>query len=193
MSAANSNEVEIKFVVHAPTTLIRSLQNAGFTEKTPSTFESNTLYDNAVGDLRRAGEVLRIRQYGDHWTLTHKSRGDSSARHKTRVEHETAVADGEQMHSILLALGFAPSFRYEKYRAEWTDGSGDVVIDRTPIGHLAEIEGAPDWIDRTARTLEIHETDYINASYAELFLRWKQRTGSSARNMTFEECDTPRP
>jgi adenylate cyclase class 2 len=193
MSAPNSSEVEIKFLVHAPATLVRNLQSAGFTEKTPSTFESNTLYDNSVGDLRRAGEVLRLRLYGDHWKLTHKSRGDSDARHKTRVEHETAVEDGEQMHDILVALGFGPSFRYEKYRAEWTDGSGDVVIDRTPIGHIAEIEGAPDWIDRTAKLLGISQGDYITASYVELFLRWKQRTGSPALNMTFEECGTPRP
>jgi adenylate cyclase class 2 len=192
MSAPNSSEVEIKFLVHSPDALARNLQSAGFTEKTPSTFESNTLYDNAAGDLRRAGEVLRLRLYGEHWKLTHKSRGDA-ARHKTRVEHETAVKDGDQMHAILVALGFSPAFRYEKYRAEWTDGFGDVVIDHTPIGDVAEIEGAPEWIDRTARTLGVGESDYITASYAELFLRWKQRTGSRACNMTFEECGTPRP
>lgn len=193
MSANHSKEVEIKFLVHAPTALVRALQSAGFTEKTPSTFESNTLYDNALGDLRRAGEVLRLRLYGERWRLTHKSRGSTEARHKSRVEHETGVEDGEQMHAILLALGFSSSFVYEKYRAEWTDGVGDVVIDRTPIGHIAEIEGDPEWIDRTARALGVHERDYITASYIELFFRWKQRTGSAAINMTFEECGTARP
>lgn len=192
MSAHNSNEVEIKFLVHSPGTLLRSLQSSGFTEKTPSTFESNCLYDNTSGDLRRAGEVLRLRLYGDRWLLTHKSRGEVT-RHKSRIEHETAINDGEQMHAILTALGLRPSFRYEKYRAEWTDGSGDVVLDHTPIGHLAEIEGSSEWIDCTAHALGINPSDYITASYAELFLRWKQRTGSPALNMTFEECGTPRP
>ena len=97
------------------------------------------------------------------------------------------------MHAILVALGFSPSFRYEKYRAEWTDGTGELVIDRTPIGDLAEIEGAPQWIDLSARLLGISEADYITDSYAELFFRWKQRTGSPALNMTFDECGTPRP
>lgn len=192
MSATNSNEVEIKFAVHAPATLVRTLLSAGFKEKTPSTFESNTLYDNEGGELRHAGEVLRLRLYGDKWKLTHKSRGES-ARHKTRVEHETSVQDGEQMHAILVDLGFNPSFRYEKYRAEWTDGAGEVVIDRTPIGHIAEIEGDPEWIDRTAHALGISQSDYVTDSYVELFFRWKQRTGSPARNMTFEECGAPRP
>jgi adenylate cyclase class 2 len=192
MSTHDSNEVEIKFLVHHADTLVRSLESAGFHQKTPSTFEANTLYDNAAGDLRRAGEVLRLRLYGDQWRLTHKSRG-TAARHKTRVEHETAVADGDEMHAILTDLGFRPSFRYEKYRAEWSDGEGELVIDRTPIGDLAEIEGAPQWIDRIAKLLGISQADYITESYAELFSRWKQRTASPALNMTFDECRTPRP
>jgi adenylate cyclase, class 2 len=191
MSANNSNEVEIKFLVHDASALVNSLQSAGFHEQTPSTFEANTLYDDASGALRRAGEVLRLRLYGGHWRLTHKTRGTAS-KHKTRVEHETSVGDGEEMHAILTALGFSPSFRYEKYRAEWTDGTGEIVIDRTPIGDLAEIEGAPDWIDRIAKLLGLSEDDYITASYAELFFRWKQRTASAALNMTFDECGTPR-
>jgi adenylate cyclase class 2 len=192
MTAHSSDEVEIKFVVHDAAALVRSLQSAGFHEKTPSTFEANTLYDNASADLRRAGELLRLRVYGDRWRLTHKTRGDVR-KHKTRVEHETAVTNGEEMHAILTALGYRPSFRYEKYRAEWTDGAGDVVIDRTPIGDLAEIEGPPEWIDRVAKSLNLSESDYITASYAELFFSWKKRTGSAANNMTFEECGTPRP
>ena len=43
-----------------------------------------------------------------------------------------------------------------------------------------------------ARLLGVSEADYITASYAELFFRWKERTGSVALNMTFDECDTPR-
>lgn len=192
MSAHDSNEVEIKFLVHDAEALMRSLQSAGFRQQTPSTFEANTLYDDPSGSLRLAGEVLRLRLYGDHWRLTHKSRGTAS-KHKTRIEHETAVANGEEMHAILTALGYRPSFRYEKYRAEWTDDAGDVVIDRTPIGDLAEIEGAPQWIDRIAKLLGLRESDYITASYAELFFQWKECTGSDALDMTFEECGTPRP
>jgi adenylate cyclase class 2 len=192
MTAHNSNEVEIKFQVRDAQALESSLQNAGFHQKTPSAFEANTLYDNAAGDLRRTGEVLRLRVYGDRYLLTHKSRG-VSLKHKTRIEHETAVASAEQMHAILIALGFRPTFRYEKFRAEWSDGAGDVVIDHTPIGAFAEIEGAPQWIDRTAKILGLSEGDYITASYAELFFRWKERTGSDALHMTFEQCGTPHP
>jgi adenylate cyclase class 2 len=192
MTAHDHNEVEIKFLVNDAAALARSLQSAGFQEQTASTFEANTLFDTASGDLRRAQEILRLRVYGGIWTLTHKSRG-TAGKHKSRAEHETAVADGEEIHAILTALGYRPAFRYEKFRAEWADGTGEVVIDRTPIGDVAEIEGAPQWIDRIAGILNLRESNYITASYAELFFQWKERTRSAALNMTFEECGTPRP
>jgi adenylate cyclase class 2 len=192
MTAHESNEVEIKFLVHDIAALVRCLQAAGFHQKTPSIFEANTIYDTAAGALRAAGELLRLREYGGNWRITHKAPA-KPGRYKSRVEHETSVASGEEMHAILSALGFSPAFRYEKFRAEWTDGVGEVVIDRTPIGDLAEIEGAPDWIDRIAHSLGIQQADYITSSYAELFFQWRQRTGSLANNMTFDECGTPRP
>jgi adenylate cyclase class 2 len=192
MATHDGNEVEIKFVVHDVEALTSALQSAGFRQKTESSFESNVLYDSLASDLRHRGELLRLRRYDKQWKLTHKSRG-TAGRHKSRAELETAVSDGEEMHSILGAIGFHPTFRYEKYRAEWSDGHGEVVIDRTPIGMFGEIEGSPEWIDRTAKSLGVTEADYITGSYAELFFEWKKRTGSPAANMTFEECGSPRP
>jgi adenylate cyclase class 2 len=83
-------------------------------------------------------------------------------------------------------LGFAPSFRYEKFRTEWTDGKGHVVVDETPIGNFGEIEGPARWIDAVARRLEISPDQYITDSYAVLFLKWKQETGSKAPDMLFK-------
>jgi adenylate cyclase, class 2 len=179
------DEVEIKFLVPDPDDLERKLRDLGFQQKTASTFECNTLYDSA-DKLRSRGEILRLRQYGDKWKLTHKLKG-SEGRHKTRAESETSVSSGEEMDAILRALGFSPSFVYEKYRAEWSDGQGDAVVDRTPIGNLAELEGTPDWIDAIAKKLGIIEAQYITKSYGELFADWRKKSGSNARNMTFDE------
>ena len=74
-------------------------------------------------------------------------------RHKSRGELETGISDGHEMDAILRALGYAPVFVYEKFRAEWSDGQGHVVLDRTPIGNVAEIEGKSRWIDTIAREL----------------------------------------
>jgi adenylate cyclase, class 2 len=184
------NEVEIKFLVDDVAALEEQLRESGFRLKTPRTHEVNTLYDNSKGEVRKRGELLRLRQYGPTWTLTHKAGGQRGP-HKTRVETESQVSNGENMHNILLALRYRPSFRYEKFRAEWTDGQGHVVVDETPIGNVAEIEGAPDWIDETAARLGVDRKQYITDNYAELFRKWKQRTGSRAEAMTFAELGKP--
>lgn len=183
-----ADEVEIKFQVGDLQRLTDALQEAGFHLKTPRTHEMNTLYDRRGQPLRRKGELLRLRQYGSEWVLTHKAKG-KAGRHKTRAETEVRVEDGARMDTILRNLGFQPSFRYEKFRAEWSDGNGHVVVDETPIGNIGEIEGQPDWIDRTAHTLGIAPEQYITSSYAELFYAWKKRTRSRAGEMTFAAVD----
>jgi len=177
-------EIEIKFRVGNVRVLARRLQAAGFRLVTRRTHEWNTLYDLPGAVLRARKELLRIRKYGSEWTLTHKAKG-KIGRHNSRVELETGVVDGKKTDLILRALGYAPSFRYEKFRAEWTDGKGQVVVDETPIGNFCEIEGAPRWIDATAKTLGVTGADYITKNYATLFLEWKHQTGSSAEEMTF--------
>jgi adenylate cyclase class 2 len=178
-------EIEIKFRVSDLRALRRKLSAAGFRLVTRRTHEMNTLYDLPGEVLRSRNELLRIRKYGSAWTLTHKS-GSKRERHSSRVELETGVADGKQMDAILRALGYAPSFRYEKFRAEWTDGKGHVVTDETPIGNFCEIEGPSRWIDATAKKLRVSHADYITKNYATLFLEWKRETKSAAQEMTFK-------
>jgi adenylate cyclase class 2 len=178
------NEIEIKFRIEDLRALTRALKQSGFKEVTRSTHEINSLYDLPGQKLRKRGEMLRLRKYGKTWTLTHKAKSRED-RHKKRIALETPVENGRQMDAILRTLGFEPTFRYEKYRAEWSDGEGHVVVDRTPIGMFGEIEGKPRWIDRTARALGISRGDYITQTYAPMFFDWKRRTGSKAAEMTF--------
>jgi adenylate cyclase class 2 len=177
-------EIEIKFRVNDVRSLTRRLRAAGFKLVTRRTHESNTLYDLPGETLRKRGELLRLRKYGSTWLLTHKAKGKVT-KHKSRVETQTEIKDGVKLHEILQALGYTPSFRYEKFRAEWSDDRGHVVLDETPIGCFGEIEGPARWIDQSARTLGIDRKSYITASYAELFFTWKQRTRSPANEMTF--------
>ncbi len=180
-------EIEIKFRVDDPEALGRKLEAAGFYLATSRTHEMNVLYDFPGAPLRARGELLRLRRYGDQWTLTHKAKSEGG-RHKTREETETSVGDGAAFEAILARLGLRPTFRYEKYRTEWTDGQGEVVVDETPIGNFAEIEGAPDWIDKTADALGVPRRAYLTQSYAELFTAWTKRNRSRAKNMTFADC-----
>jgi adenylate cyclase class 2 len=178
-------EIEIKFRVENVRALDRKLRAAGFQLQTPRTHEMNTLYDLPGQVLRKRKELLRLREFGSTWKLTHKSAGKIS-RHSSRTELETGVSDGRKMDTILRALGYSPSFRYEKFRAEWTDGKGQVVVDHTPIGDFCEIEGKPRWIDATAKTLGVGREEYITKNYATLFAEWKMKKKSKAEEMTFK-------
>jgi len=43
---------------------------------------------------------------------------------------------------------------------------GHCVVDETPIGNYAELEGSAEWIDRAAARLGIARAQYITLSYA---------------------------
>src|ERR1700733_187469 len=104
-----AKEVEIKFRIGDLKALTPTLKRAGFKQITRSTHEMNSLYDLPGQQLRKRGQMLRLRKYGEKWTLTHKAK-EKKARHKTRVELETKVENGKQMDAILLALGYTPTF-----------------------------------------------------------------------------------
>ncbi|MGH9562839.1 MAG: class IV adenylate cyclase [Terracidiphilus sp.] len=185
-------ETEIKFRVDDLDALARRLESAGFRRETPRTFESNVLYDTPDRQLRTRTEILRIRSYGDRWVLTHKRLPRSgpgpeseNARHKHRIETETEISHGEALAEFFLSLGLVAAFRYEKWRAEWTDGEGHCVVDETPIGNYAELEGTSAWIDRAAARLGVDPGQYVTLSYGRLFEEWRAEHSSSASDLTF--------
>jgi adenylate cyclase class 2 len=209
-------EIELKFPIADLARLQSRLPGLGFQLDTPRTFEQNTLYDTPGRTLRLSKQILRLRRYGSLWTVTHKRQpGDSNPdgpapRYKVRIETETPVDDGPALGAIFERLGYVPVFRYEKFRTEWSQtgpdldcppfadsaGAGDLpmpipsrhlVLDETPIGDYAEIEGPIAWIDDTLARLGVDPATCLTDSYGRLFLDWKQRTGSSAENLTFDE------
>lgn len=183
-------EVEIKFRISDATAFEAQLKRHGFKEKTPRTFERNTLYDTPSRDLLNSGRLLRLRSYGQRWIMTFKAKPASDnpgAPHKSRIEIETEVGDGGAATLILDRLGYRQCFVYEKWRAEWEDTEGKITLDDTPIGIYAELEGMPTWIDKMASTLGVAKADYITLSYGRLFDDWRKQTKSSAKNLTFEE------
>lgn len=192
-------EIELKLPVPDPAIFQSRLLELGFHIETARTFEHNTLYDTPSRDLRARTEILRIRQYGSSYIVTHKGLADphsgpDSTRYKVRIETETTVGDGPTLATIFEHLGYTPAFTYEKYRTEWSHSSqpsAHVVVDETPIGTYAELEGPPDWIEQTLARLSIDPATCLTDSYGKLFLDWKQRTGSTAENLTFAEISTP--
>jgi adenylate cyclase class 2 len=190
-----SVEIEVKFRVADRDALESQLRGLGFLCDTPRTFERNILFDTPARDLRNTRQILRLRSYGGKWVVTHKQTlpDDSPlARHKQRIETESRVEDGAALERIFAALGYQPAFVYEKWRSEWSDAEGHCVIDETPIGLYAELEGPPAWIDATLDRLQVHSADVTTLSYGRLFEVWQQETGSKAANMAFAEITAPK-
>ncbi|WP_446743464.1 class IV adenylate cyclase [Silvibacterium acidisoli] len=181
-------EIEVKFQVTDAAALEAKLRTIGFHLDTPRTFERNVLYDTPDRRLRSEHAILRIRRYGEQWVLTHKCMpkdNDPEARHKHRVETETRVSDGEALGAVFEQMGFAPAFAYEKWRTEYADATGHCVIDETPIGTFAELEGPEEWIDSKAAQLGLEPDQLSTLSYGRLFEQWRERTGSDAADLTF--------
>ncbi len=180
-------EIEIKLALKDAGAGRALLSEAGFRVSAPRVIERNTAYDFADGRLRASGSLLRLRTAGETATVTFKG-PPAGGRHKSREEAESAVSDALPMAEIFTGVGLRPVFRYEKYRTEYRAGDeGVVMLDETPIGAFLELEGSPEWIDRTARGLGFEEAAYITASYATLFFEWKARSGSQAEHMIFDD------
>ncbi len=192
-----SAEIELKFHVSDPAELQERLPAVGFRLETPRTFEHNTLYDTPDRQLRARHELLRLRQYGDRCTMTHKRTPPNAddSHYKTRIETETTVGDCVALATVFEHLGYRAAFIYEKFRTEWSyelgSGSAHLVVDETPIGTWAELEGPTDWIDGMLDQLGVDPATCLTDSYGKLFLTWKDRTGSPAENLTFAEARAP--
>jgi adenylate cyclase class 2 len=107
---------------------------------------------------------------------------------KLREEHETVVADGQVLLTILQALGLRIWFRYEKYREEFAAEDVVIAIDETPVGVFVEIEGSEEHIRRTALALGRGPEDYITDSYRMLFRAHQERCGANDADMVFPDA-----
>jgi adenylate cyclase class 2 len=184
--AQSSHETEIKLAMPDAKTARRLLLAAGFRVSRPRVFEANTVFDTPGRSLRQAANLLRVREAGGTITVTYKG-PPGPGRYKSREELEVTVADAAAMAAIFARLGFQPISRYEKYRTEFRQPrrAGVAMVDETPVGVYLELEGTAPWIDRTARHLGFRESDYITASYTQLYLEWCGQRGRKPTGMVF--------
>lgn len=180
-------ETEVKIRIGDVGPVEKKLTAAGFSVSVGRLFEANTLYDKGNKELLREGMLLRLREVGEKNVITWKGK-QQPGRHKNRPELETTLGSAEVLAEIFGHLGYARTFRYEKYRTEFRDAAnpaGVVTVDETPIGNFLELEGPADWIDSTARRLGFGEAEYVLDSYGRLYLADCERRGVQPSNMVF--------
>jgi len=207
-------EIEIHLRVKDVAALRSCLKRLRAREILPRTHESNTLYDTPRHDLRRRGQLIRIRieqpasSFGKKSpnenaaaVLTYKgpslsSRNVIKARSHAKIrshfkikdEAEVSVAKADELAKILRALGLHPVFRYEKFRTTYVlQGVRGLKIelDETPIGIYIELEGTVAGIDRSAHLLGYGRKDYLKETYGSLYLAACRRRGHKPGDMLF--------
>jgi adenylate cyclase, class 2 len=146
--------------------------------------QEDCLLDTDDERLRRERSVLRVRNEGGKSLLTFKGPVQPGSM-KIREEHETVVADGDALLTILQQLGLHVWFRYEKYREEFCADDVVIAIDETPVGTFVELEGGEAAITATAAALGRAPADYITDSYRFLFLQLRDACGITGHDMVF--------
>ncbi|HEV8130497.1 MAG TPA: class IV adenylate cyclase [Acidobacteriota bacterium] len=157
-------------------------------------FEDNFVLDLPQMKLRDKGLLLRVRVESGRGILTFKGPAAVSKNFKIREELETDVQPAEMLE-ILQKLGYKISFRYQKYRTVYQAPAGvdkkgrgkpvKVMIDETPIGNFAELEGEPESVLRLAEVLGYKRKEFILESYYSLFLSYCKKNGCPSRDMVF--------
>jgi adenylate cyclase class 2 len=180
-------EIEAKLRVKDRAALEAALERLGAV-KGPTEHETNTLFDDGELRLARSGRALRVRDTEGRGLLTFKGQAKVDRGVKARTELETAVGSAAAAAEVLRALGFSPRFFYEKRRTVWRFADAArplVVVDETPIGLFAEIEGTDESVRTLARELGVQDSELLHDSYVALYRKAREKDPALPPDMRF--------
>lgn len=134
-------EIETKYRVQDLEALLLALKSAGVDLEDPA-LQDDQAYAPAGWrpELGKVGHTFaRLRTLsGDVHVFTTKT---PLANSMECAEHETVVADREQMHGAVVAMGFEPTVRIVKHRRTGTAGPVGVCVDVVEgVGAFIELE-----------------------------------------------------
>lgn len=188
MNKTDNREIEVKFAITSAEEMLQIILGKGAVCEQETRFERNLRWDDPNETLTKTHRVLRLRDNGGTSVLTYKSEKQNDKGIADREEIETIVSDFSNTRLILERLGYQIVFIYEKYRSIYSFNGTGLFLDHTPIGDYIEIEGpSGDAIRSTAELLGLNWEDRISKGYRNLFVKWKEQTGFTGRDMTFSE------
>jgi adenylate cyclase class 2 len=142
--------------------------------------ETNTVFDDPAGRLRKGGSLLRLRTCAgtSHGLLTFKQATDDPCRLKVCEEYETQVLDPAQTETLLAGLGYREVLVYQKVRETWRMDRGLLVcLDLLPFGSFAELEGPEEAVLEAARALGLDLEKSSKETYFEINARVRSEAG----------------
>jgi len=141
-------------------------------------FEENLIFTSEA--LAERNAILRVRRTPKRTILTFKRRlPDSAAGAKHQVEHETEVANADELLEIVRELGLRPAVVYEKLRGVWRYKAAEIALDELPFGLFMEIEGTITAIREAELMLDADKLDVEPATYPTLTAQLGVRIGES--------------
>jgi adenylate cyclase class 2 len=158
-------ETELKYLGPDLEAVRRRLREAGARLVEPRALETNTVFDDHGGSLKRSDRLLRLRNQRE---LTVKL-PVLDDRYKSRREITVVVETGA-IEELFVGIGFEVAFRYEKYREGWDLDGAWVTLDELPfLGAVVEIEAEAARIDDDARALGLDDVATSTHNYLKLF------------------------
>ena len=133
-------EVEVKYRVGDTGQLLAALGARGIDLGAPVRQDDQAYAPEgwAYGDARQGVPFARLRTVDGRHVFTLKRPAENVF---SCEEHETAVADREQMHRAILAMGFWPTVRIVKMRRTATVGDLAICVDELDgVGTFLELE-----------------------------------------------------
>ena len=149
-------EVEVKFRVRDLGALLAALKMRGIELGEPFCQDDQAYAPDgwAYDDDRRGVPFARLRTVEGRHIFTVKRPAENVL---SCEEHETAVADRDQMHRAVLAMGFRPTVRIVKMRRTGTLGDLLLCVDELDgLGVFLEVERmVPDGVPGEAVQAEL--------------------------------------
>ncbi|MEF2231016.1 MAG: class IV adenylate cyclase [Pseudodesulfovibrio sp.] len=139
-------------------------------------FETNIVFDYPDRSLKKAGILLRLRDFGGEAILTVKRPPDAETVSTLKIfeEIESGVEDFETVRKALEVVGFHKAFTYEKVRECWKFMQCTVCLDRLPFGDFVEIEGSKWPVLHCAEALGLDEYTSSRKTYHALNLEHRR-------------------
>lgn len=175
-------EREVKLPFATPDEARAAIRAAGATPLRSRRLQEDALLENDA--LRERGCTLRIRSEAGKSLLTFKGPVLPGSM-KMREEYETVMDDGRVALRVFEELGLRVSFRYEKYREEYSAADVTIAIDETPIGTFIEIEGGEESILAMTKALGKSPAEFVLDSYRGLFFKHREQSGGAGAHMVF--------
>lgn len=135
-----TKEIEVKYRIHDADALLAALRARRIELSEPVRQDDQAYAPEgwSYGDSKRGVSFVRLRTVGGQHTFTVKRPAENAL---ACDEHETIIADREQMHRAILAMGFSPTVRIAKHRRTAALADLSLCVDNVDgLGAFLELE-----------------------------------------------------